>query len=358
MASYSDLYYVIRNNQTFGPYDAYALCDMVRRGRILRCDKAYVEGATYDGKTTVGSLLKQRGFKTEVRSGEGIFQQIKNIGSEVILPRDAMHRSVWKDDPKLLIMAAVGLLPAVVELFGWSAFMTFYLISLYFSAIWALFFYYLFKTRQVTLRTTLTVFFMTQVFVFVAWDVLGLVSLNPFYAFGEADGLLSKALFYYGGVGLTEEFAKALPLLIITARAREPLVPQTMVYYGLMSGIAFGVFEGVQYQMTVNAEYGYSESFFMNIARLTTLPFAHSLWAGIAGYFISFALLYPAYKWALWILAIVVPAALHGTYDLACDFALGGVFVRCLIIFISALLLITYLKRGAILQVKLSNLTR
>ena len=26
-----------------------------------------------------------------------------------------------------------------------------------------------------------------------------------------------------------------------------PLIPQTLVFYGLMSGIAFGVFEGVQY---------------------------------------------------------------------------------------------------------------
>ncbi len=130
-----------------------------------------------------------------------------------------------------------------------------------------------------------------------------------------------------------------------------------MVFYGLMSGIAFGVFEGVEYQMTVNQSLGYSDSFLANITRLTTLPFAHSLWAGIAGYFISFALLYPAYKWALWILAILVPAVLHGTYDTMCDLPIGGVFVRAGIIFFSALLLITYLKRGSDLQGRLSSLT-
>lgn len=351
-------YLVIRNNKEFGPYDAPTLADMVSRGRVLRCDKAFVEGTVYDGKTTVGSLLAEAGWNPRVKSGEGIFRQISNIGTEVIFPRGDVRPEVWKQDTKLIMMAAVGLLPLVVELFGWWPFMTFYLISLYFSAMWALFFFYLFKTRQVSARSAFAVFFITQVLVFTAWDVLGVVRLNPFYAFEGARTLMGKALYYVCGVGVTEELAKALPLFFITARAREPLVPQTMVFYGLISGIAFGVFEGVQYQMTVNSELGYSESFMMNIARLTTLPFAHSLWAGVAGYFISFALLYPAYKWALWVLAIAIPAVMHGVYDIACDYSTGGVFVRGAIIFFSALLLITYLKRGADLQERLSSLTR
>ena len=98
---------------------------------------------------------------------------------------------------------------------------------------------------------------------------------------------------YVFGVGLTEEFGKMIPLLIILRKAKEPLIPQTMVFYGLMAGISFGVFEGVQYQMTVNAEQTYDVSFFLNIARLTSLPFLHACWCGIAGYFLSFAHLYP-----------------------------------------------------------------
>lgn len=351
-------YLVIRNNKAFGPYDAPTLADMVTRGRVLRCDKAFIEGTTYNGKTTVGSLLRSAGWNPKVKSGEGIAKQISNIGTEVMFPKDDLRADVWKQDKKLIIMAAVGLLPLLVEFVGWWPFMTFYVNSLYFSGMWALFYYYLFKTKQVTRRSAITVFFLTQAFVFAAWDLLGIVALNPFYAFENAHSLVGKGLFFVCGVGFTEELAKALPLFIITARAREPLVPQTMVFYGLISGIAFGVFEGVQYQMTVNAELDYSQSFMMNIARLTTLPFAHSLWAGLAGYFISFALLYPAYKWALWIIAIALPAILHGAYDLACDYAIGGVFVRGAIIFFSALLLVTYLKRGSDLQGRLSSLTR
>ena len=93
-----------------------------------------------------------------------------------------------------------------------------------------------------------------------------------------------------------------------------------MVFYGLMSGIAFGVFEGVQYQITVNAQQTYDVSFFLNIARLTSLPFLHACWCGIAGYFLSFANLYPKYRRGLYTLALCVPAVIHGLYDALSDY--------------------------------------
>ncbi len=37
-----------------------------------------------------------------------------------------------------------------------------------------------------------------------------------------------------------------------------------------MSGIAFGVFEGVQYQTTINAQADYTTAFLLNVARLTS----------------------------------------------------------------------------------------
>mgnify|MGYP003305683979 FL=1 len=166
-----------------------------------------------------------------------------------------------------------------------------FLISLYFAVIWGLFFYYFFKTPQVDVKTTLITFFATQVVVFLVWDVLGLPAWNPFYLLVDTFFPLN-ALGYIFGVGFTEELVKLLPLLIICYRAKEPQVPQTLVYYGLMSGIAFGVFEGVQYQMGINAEQEYITAYYLNILRLTSLPFIHAVWCGIAGYFISFASLY------------------------------------------------------------------
>ena len=159
-----------------------------------------------------------------------------------------------------------------------------------------------------------------------------------------------RIVFYLFAVGITEEMVKAVPLWIVLARSKEPLIPQTLVFYGLMSGIAFGVFEGVEYQMTVNAVLDYTSSFFLNIARLTSLPFLHAVWCGIAGYFSAFAMLYPKYRKSLYFLAIAVPAVLHGLYD-----SLGGGFIGVLISFVGVALLMTYLKKSVNYQSKLRN---
>ena len=134
-----------------------------------------------------------------------------------------------------------------------------------------------------------------------------------------------------------------VPLLFLIRRAREPLLPQTLVYYGLMSGIAFGVFEGVEYQTTVNVQADYTTAFFLNVARLTSLPFLHALWCGICGYFVGFAHLYPRYRKSLYALALALPALLHGLYD---SFAGVAYLVSLGVAFVSVLLLMTYLSKS------------
>ena len=145
---------------------------------------------------------------------------------------------------------------------------------------------------------------------------------------------------------LFKNFTKSVPCL---SSHIEPLIPQTMVFYGLMSGIAFGVYEGVGYQITVNAEQTYDVSFFLNIARLTSLPFLHACWCGIAGYFLAFAHLYPKYRRGLYTLAISVPAIIHGLYDSLSNF--WG--VSLIMVFIGLMLLMVYLKHGVNYQSKL-----
>jgi RsiW-degrading membrane proteinase PrsW (M82 family) len=189
--------------------------------------------------------------------------------------------------------------------------------------------------------------------VFVIWDILSLPRwpvISLLYSFTGSDLVILRLTGFIFGVGLLEEAAKAIPLLLIIYRAKEPYIPQSLVFYGLMSGIAFGVFEGVQYQMTVNTQLGYADAFFMNVARLTSLPFLHAVWAGIAGYFIAFANLYPKYRRALYFLAITVPATIHGLYD-----TLGWNIPGLLLTLFSVILLMGYLKQGVNYQSKLSK---
>ena len=336
------MYHILRNNQQFGPYDEQMILNYVNSGQILLCD--VTKDINTDEVSTVRKVLKKASLKPTIPHAGDIISQIRKIGTELIVPKSAIFNKQWLKNVQLLVLALVGLTPSVLLMFPIGGFAVFYLVALDFSAIWGLFFYYLFRTPQVRMKTTILVFFLTQIFVFFLWDVLGMVSINPFY------NLLNlsfpfNGLGYILGVGLTEELVKALPLFIIAWKATQPLVPKTLVYYGLMSGIAFGVYEGVGYQMQVNVELDYTSAFFMNIARLTSLPFLHAIWCGIAGYFVAFAKLYPKFRLSLYFLAVAIPAILHGVYDTFCG-SRPGLIVAIPIMFIGVCLLMTYLKHS------------
>ena len=336
---------IIRNNQQYGPYDEQTLLSYVNAGQILLHDKAIAVGESQE--QTVKYYLKRANLKPHLQDKGNIITQISAIGSELLFPRTTLFSKQFLSDQRFLILALVGLFPMLIMQIPLGGFFVFYEVSLYFSVIWGLFFYDCFKTPQVRLKTTLAVFFITQIFVFTAWG-FGLPNLNPFYSFVETPFPLS-VIGYTLGVGITEELAKAIPFLIILYRAKEPLIQQTVVYYGLISGIAFGVWEGVEYQMTVNAEQEYTVSFYLNILRLTSLPFLHACWCGIAGYFLAFANLYPKYRKGLYVLAIAIPAIIHGLYDSISGWPVISLFM----VFIGLMLLMVYLKQGVNYQSKL-----
>lgn len=344
-------YYVIRNGSDYGPYDIGAIMTYVENGSILLHDQ--VRDTSSSTVSTIADVLKKNNIKVKPRNKGTLADQLRSIGSELILPVALFRSRRWLSDKRLILLALIGLGPSVVMLLPVHGFMVFYAVALYFAAIWGLFFFYFFRTDQVNLKTTVSVFFLTQICVYVIWNVLNLPLLNPFYHFVDSVFPLDM-LGYVLGVGLTEEFVKLLPLIIIYHYAKAPLQPKTAVFYGLISGIAFGVYEGVEYQTTVNINLDYTSSFFMNIARLTCLPFIHAVWTGIAGYFFAFAKLFPLYRRSLYFLALAVPSALHGLYDTFCGTQLG-MLVSLPLMFFAVFLLTTYLKRGMHYQSRLSQ---
>jgi RsiW-degrading membrane proteinase PrsW (M82 family) len=347
------MYYVIRNGRQFGPYSADVLSKYVEDGKILKRDAACPVSNTGDVRT-VGWFLRSVGMNVKVKHAGSIGTQLKDIGGELIVPNDVFSWKEIRKDSRLLWLALLGLAPAfLIRFFSATPFITFYVISLYFSIIWGLFFFHFFKTPQIKTKTTVGLFFILQVFVFLIWDILRLPAwpgINLLYGFIHSENILVRFVGFVFGVGLLEETVKALPLFLILHRAKEPCIPQSLVFYGLMSGIAFGVFEGVQYQMTVNIGLDYSNAFFMNVARLTSLPFLHAIWAGMAGYFIAFANLYPKYRMSLYFLAIFIPALIHGGYD-----TLGWSIPGLLLTLMSVVLLMSYLKQSVNYQSKLSR---
>lgn len=337
--------YIIRNQHEYGPYEASDIARYVEEGRLLLNDKA--RDAESDVEGTVEELLAARGIRPRVRNRGSLMEQLRYIGHAFIFPKDDMERHHIMEDKRLLILAVVGLSLSIIMLLPIGGYLVFYAVSLYFATIWGLFFAYFFRTRQISKSKAVSTFFLTQLGVFIIFS--GLNELNFFYAFTSAPFPLS-ILGYILGIGLTEEFAKMIPLLVLERRAREPQLPQTMVFYGLMAGIAFGVFEGVQYQTSINIRADYTTAFVLNIARLTSLPFLHAVWAGICGYFVGMAGLYPQYRKSLYVLALAIPATLHGLYDL---FAGSFYLVSLVIAFLSVFLLMAYLRRSNALRERL-----
>lgn len=341
------MYFVLRNNQKFGPYSLDALRTYVEDGKILMSDQASPEQAPQITQT-VRAVLKQNGVKVRIKSNGSIFNQVKLIGKELIVPGfDFIKKDLIKDK-KLIWLASIGLAPAFLITFTFGTLLTYYAISLYFSLIWGIFFYYMFSTKQVTTRNTVILFFLTQITAFILVNLQSFPPLSYLYAMTESGNFFLQLIGYILGVGITEETIKALPLLFLLRTTKEPLVPQTLVFYGLISGIGFGVLEGVHYQTTTNTTLSYDAAFFMNVARLTCLPFLHAIWAGIAGYFISFANIIPKYRQSLYALAILIPAILHGIYD-----TLGWSLPGLASTLFSVLLLIYYLKKSRDYQSKL-----
>ena len=336
---------ITRNSRDYGPYDEAMVAAFVENGRLLLNDRA--RDAVTGESGTVKEMLLRKGIRPSVKNNGSLMRQLSHVGRDFIFPHEDMEHHSLFEDKRLLVLAIVGLSLSVIMLLPIGGLLVFYVVSLYFATIWGLFFAWLFPTRQVNTKTTVWTFFLTQAGVFLIFGVLH--NLNFFNLFTEASFPVS-IIGYILGVGLTEEFTKMVPLIILQHRSREPMLPQTMVYYGLIAGIAFGVFEGVQYQTTINIHADYTTAFLLNIARLTSLPFIHAIWCGIAGYFLGMAGLYPRYRHALWFLALIVPATLHGFYD---SFAGVAYIVSLFIALSSVLLLMAYMRRSGQLRERL-----
>lgn len=345
------LYEVMKEDAILGPFNIDEIAEFVHSGLILKRDYAYnIE--TPDDFKSVEFFLKKHGKEVSVEHKGNVFSQIKEIGQELIVPSAIFTKEPWKKDKHLFILSLVGLtlsgLIAIAPLL--SAYALFYCIALYFSTIWGLFFYYLFKTEQVKLKTTILLFFATQIITALIFFVFNIGALNPFEGLYDTGNVILSLISCILGIGVVEEFIKVLPVFLIIYFSKNVIKPQTAVFYGLMSGIAFGVYEGVNYQLGPNFQMllendiseAYVFSYLSNIARLTSLPFLHAIWCGIASYFVAFAFLYPRFRIALYSLAIFVPAIIHGLYDYLCfnvPFALATVPV----VIIGVVLLMVYL---------------
>lgn len=257
----------------------------------------------------------------------------------LMLPLEEVRNFGWLENRKALSIAGVGLLPLVVyAAFGGGSQIgnAFWAMALYFSVLWALFFYSVFPSPEVRLAPASFCFFSTGLLsIAVLLHLYRLWPLNDLLQWTRPDhSILIRWFGFVLGVGVPEELCKALALLLLVHRLG-PLPPRAVLFYGLMAGLGFGIYEGIGYQTSHNFRFAggaagnsdptlyAAEYYLLNLIRLTTLPFLHAIWTGTAGYFIGFAGQYPERRRGLLIVALGVPAMLHGSYNAFSGSALG-----------------------------------
>jgi RsiW-degrading membrane proteinase PrsW (M82 family) len=323
-------FYYDQNGQQLGPYTMEELRQLHLNGVVKPDTMVVPEGS--DSRTRFQELWAN--WRAQGGGGSGAAQPIALVGEfaqettrdlralvpHLLMPLKELKDFHWIQNRKLLAVAGIGLLPLII----YAAFAdygdiktAFWAIAFYFSALWAMFFFYVFPSPEVRVGSSAICFFGTGV---ISISVLLLAyRMPPLKQLFELTGSSStvwRLLGYVFGVGLPEEACKVLMLFYVW-KAFPKLAPQGMMFYGLMSGLGFGVYEGVNYQTGRNLRFasGIGEYYLLNLLRLTTLPFLHAIWTGMAGYFIGFARLYPQRRRGLLIVAIGLPALLHGLYD-------------------------------------------
>lgn len=140
------------------------------------------------------------------------------------------------------------------------------------------------------------------------------------------------------GVGIPEEFAKAVPVFLFVFRSKTAFATRTYLFVGAVSGLVFGAAEAVSYseRYATLAHYLSPSSFTAVVTwRLLTDSLLHAALAGIVAYYIGIAFRYQRARWLLIAIGLVLAAVLHGTYD-SLSSGWPGTFTAAAIVFVFA----------------------
>jgi len=155
-------------------------------------------------------------------------------------------------------------------------------------------------------------------------------------------------------IGLPEELAKAIPIVVVAWIWRQywhTQTPRDYLFLGAVSGLVFGAAEVVHYFTDVlgsisgNATGQDLQSITIQyVWRFLTDPIDHACWAGITGYFIGLAITGPYRKYSIALVGIGIAAVLHGLNDWD---PINSHPAWVLVTLISVLLFLGYARAGA-----------
>ena len=185
--------------------------------------------------------------------------------------------------------------------------------------------------------------------------VVGIVTQAPTAIFLETrlHGNTSSLLDIFT-IGLPEELAKAIPIVVVAWIWRQywhTQTPRDYLFLGAVSGLVFGAAEVVHYFTDVLGSLSgnvnglvLQDLTIQYIWRFLTDPIDHACWAGITGYFIGLAIVGPDRKYWLGLVGIGIAAVLHGLNDWN---PINSHPAWVLVTLVSVLLFLGYARAGA-----------
>jgi RsiW-degrading membrane proteinase PrsW (M82 family) len=276
----------------------------------------------------------------------GTFAQLARLGLGALVPVAAWRRDRPWTIPSVQWFLFFTLFP--LFLVGWTAVAgsdfgdVTYLFAIYFAMTWGLVIWLFVRPERIGLLDIVRVSLFTA---FMGVFLVGILSRVPGLAqligASRGAGVPQRIVGFLFGVGLSEELVKAIPLLWIFMRNREPGTVREITYLGCVSGFAFGVSESVGYsvfyaQNVLRGDMPLGVYVVVQLTRLITLPLLHAVWSGIAAQFIALGVETPRLRRGLTLAGVAIAALLHGTYDLLSSTMLGfALAVLTVLIFIA-----------------------
>jgi RsiW-degrading membrane proteinase PrsW (M82 family) len=345
------MFYIKRNTKEFGPFNAEKVKAACISGNILLRDLIRHENT--QKHITVAEFIELNNIQiqqTEERLGD-VFLNIFKLQSVFINPFKYLNSSV-KENAIIYILLAIVLIPILALFTSGVPMLSYSIYGVYFASIWALILYKIIATKQTDLRIVLIISIATVIVSGILITFFHQSSIwSVFKNLIDSNNLIFKFFATLFGVAFLEEALKQVFVYVIIIRDKKVILPRTAILYGMIAGLSFGIFEGVEYQMTLNKTFTMDVNYFTNIIRLTSLPFFHAIWAGIGAYFASLSFIELKYKYSFRIMGLFIPALLHALYN---TFGLNVFGIA--IVILSTILLTVYLTKSDMVGKQLNNI--
>ena len=344
------MFYIKRNTKEFGPYDDRQIKDAFISGSILKRD--LIRHGKTDNYISVGEFLKINNLDLK-QNEESLLEIIINILKlkSVFFSQLKYLKKGSEENSIIYIVLGIVLIPVLALNFSLTPIISYITYGIYFALIWALVLYKLIATIQTSLKKALLISLLTipsigLIYLFHETSLWTIINENL-----DSTNLILNFTSMFFGVAIIEEFIKHVYVYFIISRNNNVTLPRTAIFYGMIAGLTFGIYEGVEYQLSFNKTLDANNNYFYNIIRLTSLPFFHAIWAGIGAYFASLSFIELKFKYSFRIMGLLIPSTLHAFYNTS-----GLNIFGITAIIISSLLLTVYLTKSYLVGKHLNNI--